>query len=60
MVVTCAIRAETAGIKLVDDARGLNPHMDFHQIFRICLPQEDLESISFCRVSGNTCCHGNV
>ena len=26
--------------------------MDFHQIFRICLPQEDLELIRFWGVSG--------
>ena len=26
---------------------SLNPYMDFHQIFRICLHQEDLELIMF-------------
>ena len=40
--------------------RRLNPCMDFHQIFRICLPQEDLGLIRFWRVSSNICCHGNT
>ena len=34
--------------------------MDFHQIFRGFLPQEDLELIRFWGVSGNNCCHGNT
>ena len=33
---------------------------DFHQIFRGCLPQGDLELIRFLGVSGNNCCHGNT
>ena len=33
--------------------------MNFRQIFRVCLPQEDLELIRFWGVSGNNCCHGN-
>ena len=33
--------------------------IDFHQIFRICLPQEDLELIGFCGVPSNNWCHGN-
>ena len=32
--------------------------MDFHQIFRICLPEEDLELTGFLWVSGNNYCHG--
>ena len=39
---------------------SLNPCTDFHQIFRICLPQEDLELVRFWGVSGNNCCHGNT
>ena len=39
---------------------ALNPCTDFHQIFRICLPQEDLGLIRFWGVSGNNCCHGNT
>ena len=34
--------------------------MDFHQIFRIYKPQEDLKLICFGRVSGNSCCHSNI
>ena len=34
--------------------------MDFDQICRICLPQEDLELVSFGGVSSNSCCHGNT
>ena len=35
--------------------------MDFHQIFRICLPHEDLELISFFRqISDNNCFHRNT
>ena len=36
------------------------PRMDFHQIFRICLPQEDVELIRFLGVSGYHYCHGNT
>ena len=36
------------------------PLHGFHQIFRICLPQDDLELIRFWGVSGNNCCHGNT
>ena len=39
---------------------GINSYTDFHQIFRVCLPQEDLELISFLGVSGKNCCHGNT
>ena len=34
--------------------------MDFHQIFRIFFPQEDLEANWFLGVSGNSCCHSNA
>ena len=39
---------------------SLNQCIDFHQIFRICLPKDDLELIRFLGVSGNNCCHGNI
>ena len=39
---------------------SLNPCMDFHQIFGVCLPQQGLELIRFWGVSGNNCCHGNT
>ena len=39
---------------------SLNPCTDFHQIFRVYLPKEDLELIRFWGVSGNNCCHGNT
>ena len=35
--------------------------MDIDQIFRICLPQDDLESvIVFWGLSSNNCCHGKT
>ena len=34
--------------------------MDYHQILRVCLPQEDLKLVIFSGVSGNNCCHGNT
>ena len=34
--------------------------MGFHQIFRVYLPQEDLELLRFWGVSGKNCCHGNT
>ena len=30
------------------------------QIFRVCLPQDNLEPISFWRLSSYNCCHGNT
>ena len=30
---------------------------DFHQIIRICLPQDDIDLIRFWGVSCNSCCH---
>ena len=34
---------------------SLNPCTDFHQIFRVCLAQEDLGGVSC-----NNCCHDNT
>ena len=42
-----------AGIKLVGVPQP-NLCTGFHQIFRVCLPQEDLELIRFGGVSGTT------
>ena len=39
---------------------SLNPYMDFHQIFKICLPQEDLQLIRFWGVFSGNCCHGST
>ena len=39
---------------------SLNPCMEFHLIFRVCLPQEDIELIRFWGVSSNNCCHGTT
>ena len=36
-----------------------NSCMDFHQIFRICLPQHDMEFSRFWRDSMYNLCHGN-
>ena len=36
-----------------------NSCMNFHQIFRICLPQNDMEFSRFCRDSMYNSCHGN-
>ena len=53
IVVPCAITAAAAAIKLVGVSQ-LNPCTDFHQIFRVYLPQEDLELIRFWGVSATT------
>ena len=34
--------------------------MNFHQIFNIGLPSEDLKFISFLFLSSNNCCHSNT
>ena len=40
---------------------NLNSCIDFDQIFRICLPQEDQALIRFGGgVSSNNCCHGSA
>ena len=37
-----------------------NSEIDFHNIFRACLPLKDVEKMSFVGLSCKNCCHGDA